>query len=476
MRSTEIIKEEIIKKLGFIPPFFEPAYSSPLMLENLWQQTVSAYLDNPLPDLFKEKLAALIARYCSVPYCLICHSSTLKPLGMSATQVLDLLEQPSASFEELEKRAESIPDKRLEAWPASGSELENAIMDCAIAIYLYVDSERCHAKLRELLNEEDYSYLILFLAYNRTCLTWAEGHPELSYAADKRAQDHLSPLISEEPRLGEFFNNYQHKMQAQAERRLQWLTTENRKLVGEIESKNKDLNTKISILEQEKRLREQFVATMTHDLRTPLTSAKIAAQMLEKNPQQPVDKIVLLSSRISSSMTRADRMIADMLDANQIQAGQNISLNLQPGDLKIFMEEIIKDLAHVHDRPIDFTSFGEFHLKFDHDELRRVMENLINNALKYGDKNRSVTVTLSPAAENKVCIEVHNEGNPIPQDEQKKIFYPFHRSLSAEYNGKKGWGLGLVLVRGIAEAHGGRSGVRSSPEAGTTFWVQLPIS
>ncbi len=86
MRTAQSVKDEIIQRFGFFPPFFEPAMETPSVLENLWQQTLSAYVENPLPALFKEKLAALIAKYCSVPYCLICHTSTLRPLGMKGAE------------------------------------------------------------------------------------------------------------------------------------------------------------------------------------------------------------------------------------------------------------------------------------------------------------------------------------------------------------------------------------------------------
>ncbi len=75
MGSRRSIGAEIESRLGFIPPFFEAAFGLPRVLENLWYQTKTAYLDNPLPDLFKEKLAALLARDCQVSYCLVCHTS-----------------------------------------------------------------------------------------------------------------------------------------------------------------------------------------------------------------------------------------------------------------------------------------------------------------------------------------------------------------------------------------------------------------
>ncbi|MBV8884559.1 MAG: hypothetical protein JO235_11265, partial [Chroococcidiopsidaceae cyanobacterium CP_BM_RX_35] len=93
-RTSEQIKTEITAKFGFVPPFFGPAEQTPQVLENLWQQTLSAYINNPLPALFKEKLSAYLSRFCTVPYCMICHSCALRPLGLKAREVLELLEAP----------------------------------------------------------------------------------------------------------------------------------------------------------------------------------------------------------------------------------------------------------------------------------------------------------------------------------------------------------------------------------------------
>jgi len=103
MRTSEQIKTEIQDTLGFVPSFFGPALESPQVLENLWQQTLFADVNNPLPMLFKEKLFAYLSRYCAVPYCMVCHSCTLRSLGMKAQEVLALLESPPPLETEVNK-------------------------------------------------------------------------------------------------------------------------------------------------------------------------------------------------------------------------------------------------------------------------------------------------------------------------------------------------------------------------------------
>lgn len=232
-RSAQEICLEIEAKLGFFPPFFEPALQRPDVLENLWQQTLSAYVNNPIPIRFKEKLAAYLARFCTVPYCLMCHSASLKPLGMTSKEVLNFLTTAPLNYEELAEKTKSLQTARIVGWPEQDSDIENAILHCCVAIFLNQDSMHCQLKLREALNEDYYSLLASFLAYNRTALSWAESYPELSYRDDKRVEDNFNSLIEGEPELAHFFENYQGRVLEQASRQSYWLTNENKRVLEE---------------------------------------------------------------------------------------------------------------------------------------------------------------------------------------------------------------------------------------------------
>ncbi len=222
MRSSEAIKTEIVQRFGFFPPFYESAMNYPAILENLWTQTLTAYLDNPLPALFKEKLAALLSRYCPVPYTLVCHTATLRPLGMTSEAIATLLKSPVPELEALKQiihKARAKTPRPLEQWPESDVEMENALLQLAMAIYQNPeDNLNFHTDLKQLVSPEMYDYLILFIAYNKTCLSWAEAHPELSYEADQRAQENLGPLLRDQPELAEFFRDYPQHYQ----RSLKW--------------------------------------------------------------------------------------------------------------------------------------------------------------------------------------------------------------------------------------------------------------
>jgi signal transduction histidine kinase len=231
------------------------------------------------------------------------------------------------------------------------------------------------------------------------------------------------------------------------------------------------LQESIKNLEEEREMRERFVAALTHDLRTPLTAAKFSAQILARNPNDPV-KVEKHSRRISLNIDRADNMIRDLLDAARIKAGQPIQLNLSECDLSSITQEVVNDLSSIHGFKIGFDGAEHITGFWDCNALRRTIENLISNAIKYGNHEKSVKIKIIEE-NNFVKIAVHNMGNPIPESEMSEIFDPFKRSKSTE-NEQKGWGLGLTLVKWFTTAHGGNVQVQSSETKGTTFVVHLP--
>jgi len=215
MRTSDQIQAEIEEWFGFFPPFFEPAEHNPLVLENLWQQTVVGYIDNPLSLLFKEKLSAYLSRYCNVPYCLICHSCSLHSLGMKGPELLHLLESPPPLYSEIEFDLSALKahSQELDVLSNLNSALEEKLLRCAIFIYTEQEqAEHCRNQLRHILKAENYQHLVTFISFIRTCHVWMEAYPEVSYKADKRSHDHLAALLEEEPVLAEFFQNYVEKV------------------------------------------------------------------------------------------------------------------------------------------------------------------------------------------------------------------------------------------------------------------------
>ncbi len=226
---------------------------------------------------------------------------------------------------------------------------------------------------------------------------------------------------------------------------------------------------KLTDLETERDLREGFVSLLTHDLRTPLAAAKMAAELMEGNSKENQD----LLSRVLRNLQHADEMICNLLDANRIRSGEKLPIHLESFDLVTLIKKTITELALVHGDLFVLTGVNQLKGFWDPKGIRRIIENLCINAIKYGAAGAPVVVELLQN-NNEVQISIQNQGNLISEDDQKSIFVQFKRSKNSESGIKQGWGIGLTLVRDVAEAHGGKVTVKSEPNTGTVFTVTLP--
>jgi signal transduction histidine kinase len=225
------------------------------------------------------------------------------------------------------------------------------------------------------------------------------------------------------------------------------------------------------------RFREQFVVGLSHDLRNPLGAIKMAAEIMVDRVQgleakELKDDFIDLANRVIKNADRADRMIRDLIETSMVHFGEKIPINISEFD--VFA--LIKDI-HGEQEPklqkrivIEGRSTVGF---WDKDGLRRALENLITNAIKYGDPDKPITIRVC-ALEERVQISVHNEGNPIKMENLEVLFQVFRRSAEVKKSGQRGWGIGLALVRGLTEAHGGSMLAESSLELGTTFTLDIP--
>jgi signal transduction histidine kinase len=137
--------------------------------------------------------------------------------------------------------------------------------------------------------------------------------------------------------------------------------------------------------------------------------------------------------------------------------------------------EVVAEMKRLHGDRFVVQAVPDVTGYWSWDGMRRVVENLLSNAVKYSDPHSPITISVSVADGDKMALSVHNHGPALSPDEQARIFRPFERGQSAERSGKRGWGIGLTLVQGIVDAHGGRVTVDSTPGGGTTFSVKNPM-
>jgi signal transduction histidine kinase len=218
-------------------------------------------------------------------------------------------------------------------------------------------------------------------------------------------------------------------------------------------------------------LREQFVASLTHDLRTPLGTAAMSAELITHITDS--DKVIEHATRIKRNLARMDDMISTLLDTMVFQSGRRLHLDLSNFDILEVVQEVSQQLHTTGDKRCEVI--GEsVQVCWDRKAIRRALENLVGNAIKYGSPDAPIRIKIDEA-EERLMLSVHNEGDPIPVAEQESIFQIFQRAYSAKQSKKQGWGVGLPYVRAVAESHGGSIVVDSTVDRGTTFLLDIPV-
>ncbi len=229
---------------------------------------------------------------------------------------------------------------------------------------------------------------------------------------------------------------------------------------------------KIQNLESERDLREAFVSLLTHDLRTPLSVVLGSAQMILRKPND-LEANLKSARMIITNVHRAGQMITDLLDANRIRSGEGLQVRKEKTNLTELIKSTLSELTVIYGNRFVFQESSKIECSVDPKGLRRIIENLSNNAIKYGSSTAPVTVALKQTPEA-IVISVSNEGNVISPEDQKSLFHQFRRTASAKDSPNKGWGIGLTLVKGVTEAHGGSVSVSSDQTKGTVFSITLP--
>ncbi len=224
----------------------------------------------------------------------------------------------------------------------------------------------------------------------------------------------------------------------------------------------------VNDLKEERSLRESFVSSLTHDLRTPLSVARMHTEMIARKVS---DGLLLKCRKVILHIDEVDRMIQDLLDANKLKAGESIPIHVCEMCLNNTVRETVSDFVDLHGDRFIVSGPEKICGLWCGKAMRRILDNLLGNAVKYGD-SRPIEINLDQD-DRFTRMKVHNFGPAIPKSEQSKLFEPFKRSLKADKK-MTGWGIGLSLVKGLVEAHHGKVSVESDDETGTTFQLEFP--
>jgi signal transduction histidine kinase len=225
------------------------------------------------------------------------------------------------------------------------------------------------------------------------------------------------------------------------------------------------------------RLKSDFVANVSHELKTPLALIRLFAETLELGRVPTEEKKQQYHRIINKESRRLTQLINNILDFSRIEAGRK-----EYRFVRTDLAAVVRDVVDAYRFPIEHQGFTLDlavaedlpEMDADPEALSQALINLLNNAIKYSPETKTIAVSVRREG-GRVLVSVADRGIGIPKAEQKRIFEKFYRVESSLVHTTKGSGLGLALVQHITEAHGGRVEVASAPGEGSTFTLSLPV-
>jgi two-component system phosphate regulon sensor histidine kinase PhoR len=228
-------------------------------------------------------------------------------------------------------------------------------------------------------------------------------------------------------------------------------------------------------LKQLERARQQFVANVSHELRTPLSLIKGYVETLLDGAKDNPEVAAKFLQTIDRNAERLKLLIEDLLTISELESGR-VKLNLQSVPLRPLTEKVLADFRSRADaKQMSIVDrVPELCARADADRLEQVLCNLLDNAIKYGRSQGTVSVTARPANGGQIEVSVQDDGPGIPAESLERVFERFYRVDKARSREQGGTGLGLSIVKHIVQGHGGRAWAKSELGHGATFFFTLP--
>jgi signal transduction histidine kinase len=243
-----------------------------------------------------------------------------------------------------------------------------------------------------------------------------------------------------------------------------------------------DLRSSRHRAEAATRMRELLAASLSHDLKLPLTAIKAEAALLRRRLVQggapDLERLTSRLDQIDSGTVRMERMIEELVDLARLDSGEALALRRQPTDLVDLAERAVEEhrpLSRLHELRVEHDG-GALTGSWDLFRLERVVSNLLTNALKFSPDGGEIVVEVRPDAGGQwATLAVRDHGVGIPAAELPVVFEPYRRAANVR-DRISGSGIGLAGARQIVEAHGGTIAVESREGTGTTVTVRLPLA
>jgi len=242
-------------------------------------------------------------------------------------------------------------------------------------------------------------------------------------------------------------------------------------------TERKYLERKITEYEELSKMKSNLLATVSHELRTPLATIKgYSTMILDYYTRLSSDEIKDYLASIDNSTDRLAKLVDNLLDTSRMEAGL-LKLERSATDINLLIKKVATE-ANVranHHQIITESTVGLPRVNIDSKRIRQVLDNLVDNAVKYSPQGTKVLISAKKAG-REVLISINDQGAGIPAGELTSIFDRMYRIEQRLSPGRDGIGLGLYICRGLVEAHGGRIWAESTVGKGSTIQFALPLA
>jgi two-component system, OmpR family, sensor kinase len=247
----------------------------------------------------------------------------------------------------------------------------------------------------------------------------------------------------------------------------------------EVQDLTRAFNSMVSRVHASQRSQRDFVANVSHELKTPLTSIQGFAQAILDDTASTPEARKQAAQIIYDESARMHRMALDLLDLARLEAG-TADLKMSAVEMGALLQGIIDKFTPLANKAgvtlrLDVSQNSPT-VTGDGDRLAQVFTNLMDNALKFTPVNSEIVLSAGKVG-GEVEVSVADSGSGVPEEALPRLFDRFYQADPARAGGERhGAGLGLAIVKEIVEAHGGKIGVRSQVGHGTTFTIHLPLT
>lgn len=233
----------------------------------------------------------------------------------------------------------------------------------------------------------------------------------------------------------------------------------------------------VSAIRRLERMRSEFVANVSHELKTPIAAVKGFAETLLGGAVKDEETARSFLQIIYDESDRLNRLIGDILELSKIES-RRVPLMFSPVELESFVAKTVTLLEAEAARKgigLSMTVEPGLYVEADEDRLRQIIMNLLSNGINYTPEGGRVSVSAEAAGEDHIRIRISDSGIGIPKKDLPRIFERFYRVDKARSRSSGGTGLGLSIVKHLVELHKGTIAVTSTVGVGTTFTIELPV-